>query len=114
MDAAVLAGLYGTYARVPDPDVFVSEALSMFPALCCGLASVYLQRTLGTGTLVRGQFGGENHTVLEIVELGVIIDVTADQFGGPPIYVGPWVAPWERVASPAFVSDQLEGWVADH
>ena len=96
VDARLLADLYRGYAPVPDPETFVSEAVQMFPALCCGLASVYLQFLLGAGAIVRGRFGRSNHTVLEIPEQGLIIDITADQFGGPAVYVGPWREPWAR------------------
>jgi hypothetical protein len=95
VNAKRLAQLYRRYQRVPDVMRFVERALDMFPRLCCGLASVYLQHRLGEGVVVRGLYGSVPHTFL-LVRGRVVIDVTADQFGGPAVYVGLLAAPWRQ------------------
>ncbi len=92
VEPVLLARLYSDYNPVSDPALFVERALGMFPRLCCGLATAYVQQQLGEGTIVRGAYGNEGHTYL--VARGSVVDVTADQFGGPEVYVGPIVSPW--------------------
>jgi len=65
----------------------------MFPKLCCGLATVYLRRCLGGwGVVWQGFYKVTPHTVL--VADDFLVDITADQFGGPAIYVGHILYPW--------------------
>ncbi len=92
VDFGLLTRLYGRYNPIPDGEAFVERAMSMFPRLCCGLASVYLQHRLGLGLVHRGSYRREAHTYL--VAEGRLLDITADQFGGPRIYVGAVVPPW--------------------
>jgi hypothetical protein len=42
---------------------------------------------------VRGTYSGYSHTFLLLG--GNVVDITADQFDGPPVYVGPLTQPWE-------------------
>ncbi len=88
-----LAQVYSKYNPWVDGEEFVVEAEKIFPRLNCGLTSVYLQRVLG-GEVVRGQYDGHNHTYLLLD--GEIVDITADQYGGPKIYVGEFKLPWTR------------------
>jgi hypothetical protein len=92
-DRLLLADLYQAYNPVPEVDLFVRRALEMFPRLCCGLASAYLRHRLGGGVVTRGSYGGEPHTFL--FDGDAIVDVTADQFGGPGVYVGRCLPPWQ-------------------
>ncbi len=91
-DLELLAWLYFQYNAVAEPRLFVERALEMFPRLCCGLASVYAQHRLGGGSVVRGWYGGQRHTFLSC--RGCVVDLTADQFLGPAVYVGRLRAPW--------------------
>jgi hypothetical protein len=86
-----LAKLYGKYADVEDVFSFVQKAKDLFPLGNCGLATLYLKEKIG-GEIVRGKYGGHNHTFLRIGE--TIVDITADQFGGQKVYIGPLQAPW--------------------
>jgi hypothetical protein len=93
----LLARLYSEYNPGVEIDSFLDEAARLFPTLNCGLASVYLQYILGQGEIINGNHNGHNHTFLKIKDL--IVDITADQFDGPEVYVGPLRAPWSAVAS---------------
>lgn len=83
---------YGAYAPGIDLDLFLSRARALFPALNCGLCSTYLGAVLGCGVVRRGRYGDAGHTVLMVGDL--IVDITADQFGGPRVYVGALQRPW--------------------
>lgn len=48
--------------------------------------------------LVEGDFGSINHVWLELPD-GTILDATADQFGGPPVYIGPLTDVYRRALS---------------
>lgn len=88
-----LVELYSTYNRKVNGDTFIAEAERVFPKLNCGLATVYLQKILGEGEIVRGKYQNENHTFL-ILEDNQIVDITADQYGGSRVYVGDLKPPW--------------------
>ncbi len=75
-------------------DSFLRNAEKSFPRGNCGLASLYLIHILGEGKVVRGKFKGNNHTFSTFNKGEFIADITADQFDGPRIYVGPLVKPW--------------------
>lgn len=92
-DAAIARQAYLAYAPDIDVDLFLRRSQKLFPALNCGLCSTYLNAVLGRGTVRRGHYRAERHTVL-MVEAWVV-DITADQFGGPPVYVGPLRRPWQ-------------------
>ena len=93
VDRKLLAKLYGDYADVGDVKSFIDQALEMFPRLSCGVASAYLRHELGEGVIVRGRYGLHDHTFLRLDD-GTIVDVTADQYGGPKIHVSPLSPPW--------------------
>jgi hypothetical protein len=89
-----LKGIYLSYnPSIEDINYFVSDAERLFPNLNCGLASVYLKFVLGFGEIVKGSYSGIGHTFL-LIQDNNIIDVTADQFGGPKVYVGQLKDPW--------------------
>ena len=93
VDEALLAELYAKYADVGDAALFVKRALGSFPELACGAATVYLRHRLSAGAIVQGKYDRENHTFLQM-EDGTIVDITADQYGGPKTYVGKLQPPW--------------------
>ncbi|HVV67264.1 MAG TPA: hypothetical protein VHB72_04330 [Candidatus Saccharimonadales bacterium] len=82
-------------ARHWDRGKFLDLANTSFPLGCCGLASAFLSKEVdvGYGQPEHIYYKSYPHTVL----LGDIamVDITADQFGGPRIYVGPMVDPWK-------------------
>lgn len=91
-DDGVAAAAYQAYTSVPDIELFLRRARALFPALNCGLCSAYLGSVLRCGSMIHMRYNGHPHTVLAIDS--VIVDITADQFGGPPIYVGAVRPPW--------------------
>ena len=92
----MLMRLYDAYCPVPDKRAFIAAALRQFPKLNCGIATVYLRHRLGRGAIINGSYRGSGHTFLALGRL--IVDITADQFGGPPVYIGPLVPPWSRTS----------------
>ena len=88
------------YAAYAGYELDRGEAESLWPMYNCGLAAVALHDLLGTGEIIRagvGRYDNAKHTFLELdsIDTGpVIADITADQFGGPPVYVGKLVLPW--------------------
>jgi hypothetical protein len=88
-----LQELYLQYNAVADIEHFISQAIEGFPKLNCGVASVYLRYVFGAGALIQGKYLGHDHTFL-LLNREVVIDITADQYGGPAIYVGPLIEPW--------------------
>lgn len=93
MPRDLLKNLYKIYNHDVDIEEFIIEAEKIFPKLNCGLASVYLRYILGTGEVVRGKYNGNNHTFVKIGK-SKILDITADQYGGPKIYMGNIKSPW--------------------
>lgn len=57
------------------------------------LAVLYLRHRLGRGTVIKGRYGGRDHSFLMVGDL--VVDITADSHGGPPIYIGELCLPWE-------------------
>lgn len=94
VNPALLARLYGEYADVGNVETFITRAVDSFPSGNCGVASVYLRHKFG-GEILHCRYGGHNHTVLAFGS--EIVDITADQYGGPPIYIGPFQKPWGSV-----------------
>ncbi len=94
----LLQSLYHDYnPGLENLNLFVEKAEELFPYLNCGLATVYLRELLKTGRIINGNYKDNNHTFLLLendVNKIFIIDITADQYGGPSIYVGPLQAPW--------------------
>lgn len=93
IDTGVLEGLYAAYNPLQDLGSFIEASQHIFPSLNCGLASLYLRYLLGTGQLMRVRYGSHNHTVLQVDD-ETIMDITADQYGGPTIYIGPLASPY--------------------
>lgn len=90
----ILETLYLIYnPLVGDIRTFVLTALEQFPRLYCGLASVYLAEKLSQGEVIQGKYGDHDHTFIHLGN-DMIIDITADQYGGPKIYIGPLQSPW--------------------
>lgn len=97
VDEYLLRTAYQRYNPLEDPDLFLQRAKEYFPHLNCGLTTTYLQGKLQTGTIVNGRYRDQNHTFLLLdnpESEPIIIDITADQYGGPKVYVGPVEAPW--------------------
>ena len=104
-----LMRLYARYNVAVEAERFCIAAIDGFPRGACGLASLHLVTLLGRGEVVYGRFIDEGHTFV-LLEDDVVVDITADQFGGPPVHVGPIHDPWhlprrwsgqaERPASP--------------
>jgi hypothetical protein len=101
VDRKLLADLCLPYASSfgGNVDHFLDRTLPNFPDGNCGVASIYLKHRLEGGELRNGTFHGLTHVVLDLSEVvlqydDLISDITADQFGGPKIYVGPMRDPW--------------------
>lgn len=92
-DQKLLVNLYRDYTDVGDTEKFVNKAKDIFPHGNCGLASLYLKTELG-GEVIQGKYGEHDHTFLFVDD--AVVDITADQFGGPKVYVGPLQSPWMR------------------
>lgn len=107
LDRTLLRELYLSFRAVPDIDRFLELAAKSFPAFNCGLTSVYLQYRLGCGEVVQGSYGVVPHTVL-LLPRGLILDITADQFGGPKTYIGRLHSPWRL---PNQKKAGLPGWL---
>ncbi len=94
----LLQALYRDYnQKVKNLNLFVKKAEELFPYLNCGLVTVYLKKLLKSGKIINGKYEDKNHTFLLITNpdnMEFIIDITADQYGGPSMYVGPLQAPW--------------------
>jgi hypothetical protein len=96
IDEDVLRWLYPAWnpgMLTADFDDYLRRARESFPTGCCGLASVYLMYELKTGEPEHGRYDETGHTVLKWAHQR-IADITADQFGGPEVYVGPPDYPW--------------------
>ncbi len=89
-----LMACYGAHKEITDLPGFIQHAKRIFPRLCCGVASAYLREVLGVGEVVQGHYGGNPHSFL--MHDGILIDITADQYGGPSVYFGPLVPPWSK------------------
>ncbi len=92
VDKQELKKIYLNYNFIENIDVFMDTAQKIFPKLNCGLASVYLKNLLNCGDVVNGFYKNQGHTFLLINKM--VIDITADQFDGPKVYVGHLKHPW--------------------
>ncbi len=93
----LLKSLYHDYnPDIENLNLFLERAEALFPYLNCGLATVYLKEVLKEGRIINGKYKDNNHTflLLENADHNILIDITADQYGGPPIYIGPLQLPW--------------------
>lgn len=95
IDKSLLINLYKSYNPIEDIETFVSRAGQLFPNLNCGLTSIYLQHIFQEGRIINGRYGDNPHTFLMINDQ--VIDITADQYGGPRVYIGPLTLPWQIV-----------------
>lgn len=89
-----LMRLYNSLLKKPIEDIegFFRSASQLFPRNNCGIATAALFDRLGGQISKDLTYGGISHTVLELGDR--IVDITADQFGGPTVYVGKIIAPW--------------------
>ncbi len=90
-----LEKLYLGYNPIKDIEIFIQKALEAFPKGNCGLTSVYLRQFLPEAKIVRGHYKEQPHTFL-VLQGNTVVDITADQFGGPEVYVGSFCDPWKR------------------
>lgn len=90
-----LRELYSVYNPHVDIDDFIDEAENMFPVLNCGIATVHLKHIIGSGDIIQGSYQGNNHTFL-LLENKIVVDITADQYDGPAVYVGNIILPWSK------------------
>ena len=81
-----LKSLYLNYNSTDNIDSFLKKAERLFPKLNCGLASVYLKDKIPQAKIINGKYNTHNHTFLMLKN--TVIDITADQYKGPKIYVG--------------------------
>lgn len=88
----LLKYLYGSFNPKSNPDEFIPRALEIFPKLNCGISCLYLQHLLQKGIMINGSFGHYSHCFLVVDDQ--VMDITADQYGGPRVYVGPLKKPW--------------------
>lgn len=93
-DQKTLKKIYKEYNNLKDLDKFIYHSKKLFPKLNCGLASVYLKHKLKSGKIIQGFYKNNKHTFLSLQD-NLILDITADQYGGPIIYLGPLEAPWK-------------------
>jgi len=89
----LLATLYLQYQPIENIGTFLRCAEEMFPKLNCGIASIYLKYCLRMGEIIQGKYGNDNHSFL-LLDEKFVVDITADQYGGPPVYVDVLKPPW--------------------
>ncbi len=90
--------------------VGATGAVANFPDEACQVATDELKHRLGFGEIIDGSYvvtdsgGHESFERHEFLEVGrtdraerTIVDISADQFGGPPLYVGAWIRPWSTL-----------------
>lgn len=99
IDRQILQSLYQVYnSQMKNLELFVKRAEYLFPYLNCGLTTVYLREILKTGEIIKGKYDSNDHTFLLLENFNnkmLIVDITADQYGGPSIYVGVLQMPWK-------------------
>ena len=89
-----LAKLYLKYNQnINHIKEFIQLSKELFPKGNCGLVSIYLKDLIG-GEIINGSYNGHNLTFL--LFKNKIIDITADQFGGPSLYIGKLRDPWSK------------------
>lgn len=92
VDVKRLMTAYHSYNPIKNTCLFLQQAQRMFPQLNCGLTTCYLQTVLG-GKIVQGTYKNNSHTFL-LLQNTFVVDITADQYGGPKVYVGTLRNPW--------------------
>lgn len=88
-----LKQLYQEYNPIEDAESFVKTAESIFPKLNCGLTSVFLKKLLPRSRIMKGKYQNNDHTFL-LLNDSIVVDITADQYDGPKVYVGSLKNPW--------------------
>ncbi|MCI5108440.1 MAG: hypothetical protein MRY49_01170 [Candidatus Pacebacteria bacterium] len=91
-----LINLYSKYNQAVDAENFIETAIRIFPRLNCGLASIYLQSLIKEGKVTRGKYKGIDHTFI-MFDDNRVLDITADQYGGPRVYLGKLKKPWSLI-----------------
>ena len=94
IDKKQLARLYMDYSPLDNIRLFLRQANEFFPRLNCGVTTIYLKEVFGDGDVIKGRYNNENHTFL-LIDGDTVVDITADQYGGPKVYVGPLKRPWK-------------------
>lgn len=92
IDRELLTRICNGYKATDSIQEFIQEASECFPYGNQIIASLYIREKVG-GTVTEGTFNSEPHAFLMLKDKR-IIDITADQYGGPKVYVGPLVHPW--------------------
>jgi hypothetical protein len=80
----------------------ISKIITGFPQRCCDAATALLGVRLGGGLIVPGLYENNRHSYLLVGD--VMADITADQFNGPPVYIGPLAEPWSVQVDRDFIS----------
>ncbi len=94
IDSSLLKARFGIwYPGVANIQEYIDGARDDFPNGCCSMASAYLREEIGAGQIKYGRYNGYGHTVLKLSKFE-IVDITADQFGGPDVYYGSLEHPW--------------------
>lgn len=94
----LLSALYRYHFPINPIHPHLPRLLQEFPNNGAQLATTYLQYIFG-GEITKGQYERHNHYFLTLPR-NVIVDITADQFGGPEIFVGKIRPPWYECISP--------------
>ena len=67
-----------------------------FPEGNCAVATAYLGELIPESKIVYGYYEDRSHFFL-LLDPVAVVDITADQFGGPKVYVGPLETPWQKL-----------------
>jgi len=92
IDKETLKKDYFIYNPITNIDEFIEKAKHLFPKLNCGLTTAYLREIIGKGEIIKGKYKQNNHTFLLVDK--IVVDITADQYDGPEVYVGKLDKPW--------------------
>ena len=94
---------------------WIEQSVANFPIDCCEIGAAVLLDRVGEGEIAHGRYEREpigphnirkSHTFWTQAETpgktALMADITADQYGGPPIFVGslkrPWTLPdWTKI-----------------
>lgn len=79
-----------------DADAFCTNATAIFPSGRAGSHRCSSVTCLVSETWFTVSMKATGHAFLQ-VRRRIVVDVTADQFGGPGVHVGDLLPPWERV-----------------
>ncbi len=93
VDMRLLAILHKQHFPLHQIRDILPQILQDFPQNNSTIATSYLQFIMG-GDVTRGQYEHHPHFYLTLPR-NVIVDITADQFGGPEVFVGKIRSPWQ-------------------